>query len=156
LSEAARKLKTFRAWPSAPGKTYNAMIAPLTNYNLAGALWYQGESNAGTNSTYHKLMTTLIDTWRANWKKEFYFNLVQIAPYQYGNHNIGALLQEAQTKLLSHPKTGVIVITDLVENIKDIHPTNKHDVGLRLANWALAETYGVSGIVHKNPQFQSL
>jgi len=156
LNEAASKLKTFRAWPSAPGKTYNAMIAPLTNFNIAGVLWYQGESNAGTNSTYHKLMTTLIDTWRADWKKEFFFNLVQIAPYQYGNHNIGALVQEAQTKLLSHPKTGVIVITDLVDNVKDIHPTNKHDVGLRLANWALAETYGVASIAHKSPQLQSM
>jgi sialate O-acetylesterase len=81
---------------------------------------------------------------------------VQIAPFQYGNHNVGALVQEAQAKLLTHPKTGVIVITDLVDNIKDIHPTNKHDVGLRLANWALAETYGMSGIAYKSPQFHKM
>ncbi len=156
LNEAAGKLQTFRWWPTASGKAYNAMIAPLTNYNIAGALWYQGESNAGTNSTYYKLMTTLIDAWRAAWQKDFYFDLVQIAPYQYGNHNVGALVQEAQTKLLSHPKTGVIVITDLVADIKNIHPTNKHDVGARLGNWALAETYGVSGIAYKSPQFQTM
>ncbi len=101
-------------------------------------------------------MVALINSWRAAWKKDFYFNMVQIAPYAYGNHNIGALVQEAQTKLLSHPKTGVIVITDLVDNIKDIHPANKHDVGLRLANWALAETYGQTSIAYKNPQFQSM
>lgn len=156
LNEAANKLQTFNWWPSAPGKAYNAMIAPLTNYNIAGALWYQGESNTNTNSTYHKLMTTLIDSWRAAWKKDFYFNLVQIAPYEYGNYNIGALVQEAQTKLLSHPKTGVVVVTDLVDNIKDIHPINKRDVGARLANWALAETYGLTGTAYKSPQFESM
>jgi sialate O-acetylesterase len=156
LQAAANKLQTFKWWPSASGKAYNAMIAPLTNYTIAGALWYQGESNTGTNSTYHQLMITLIDAWRAEWKKDFYFNVVQIAPFAYGNHNIGALVQEAQWKLLSHPKTGVIVITDLVDDIKDIHPTNKHDVGLRLANWALGETYGVSGLAYKSPGFQSM
>ena len=156
LKESANKLQTFRWWPSAAGKAYNAMIAPVTNYNIAGALWYQGESNTGTNSTYHSLMVTLIDSWRSAWKKDFAFNLVQIAPFAYGNHNIGALVQEAQWKLLTHPKTGVIVITDLVDNINDIHPANKHDVGLRLANWALVETYGVSGIAHKSPMFQSM
>lgn len=98
----------------------------------------------------------MIDSWRAAWKKDFYFNLVQIAPYEYGNYNIGALVQEAQTKLLSHPKTGVVVVTDLVDNIKDIHPINKRDVGARLANWALAETYGVKGVSYKSPQFESM
>jgi sialate O-acetylesterase len=156
LQEAANKLQTFKWWPSAAGKAYNAMVAPVTNFNIAGALWYQGEGNTGTNGTYYPLMVTLINSWRAAWKKDFYFNLVQIAPYTYGNHNVGALVQEAQTKLLSHPKTGVIVITDLVDNIKDIHPSNKHDVGLRLANWALGETYGVSGIAYKSPQFETM
>ena len=156
LLEAATKLQTFKWWPSKPGKAYNAMVAPVTNFNIAGALWYQGESNTGTNSTYLPLMVTLINSWRSAWQKDFYFNLVQIAPYAYGNHNIGALVQEAQAKLLNHRKTGVIVITDLVDNIKDIHPTNKHDVGLRLANWALGETYGVTGTAYKSPQFESM
>jgi sialate O-acetylesterase len=156
LNEAVNKLQTFRWWPSAAGKAYNAMIAPVTNFNIAGALWYQGESNTGTNSTYYPLMVALINSWRAAWQKDFYFNLVQIAPYAYGNNNIGALVQEAQAKLLSHSKTGVIIITDLVDNINDIHPTNKHDVGLRLANWALGESYGVKSIAYKSPQFQSM
>lgn len=156
LKEATAKLMTFRGWPSVPGLAYNAMIAPVTNYKIAGALWYQGESNTGTNNTYQQLMTTLIDSWRKEWKKDFPFYLVQLAPYKYGNNNIGALLQEAQVRLMSHPKTGTVVITDLVDNIADIHPANKHDVGLRLANWALAETYGVTGITYKSPQFKSM
>jgi sialate O-acetylesterase len=156
LNEAANKLQTFRWWPTMPGKAYNAMIAPLTNYNIAGALWYQGESNTGTNSTYEALMKTLINSWRTEWEKDFFFYLVQIAPYKYGNHNVGALVQEAQTKLMSHPKTGTVVITDLVDNVNDIHPVNKHDVGLRLANWALADTYGLAWVPYRSPQFQSM
>lgn len=156
LKGAADKLKTFGWWPSKSGMAYNAMIAPVTNYRIAGALWYQGESNAGTNSTYQKLMTTLIDSWRKAWKKDFPFYLVQIAPFKYGNHNVGALVQEAQTKLMSHPKTGTIIITDLVDNINDIHPFNKRDVGLRLANWALGDTYGLKSIAYKSPQFKSM
>jgi len=156
LDAAAKKLNPGINWPTAPAKAYNAMIAPVTKYRIAGAIWYQGETNTGTNSTYQKLMTTLINDWRSEWKKDFPFYLVQIAPYLYGTNNICALLQEAQTKLLSHPKTGVVVITDLVDNIKDIHPANKRDVGLRLANWALSETYGVTGIAYKSPQFKSM
>jgi sialate O-acetylesterase len=156
LKMAADKIRPFDWWPSKSGLAFNAMIAPVTNFNIAGALWYQGESNTGTNSTYQKLMTTLIDSWRKAWKKDFPFYLVQIAPFKYGNHNVGALVQEAQTKLMSHPKTGTVVITDLVDNITDIHPINKRDVGLRLANWALADTYGVKGIAYKSPQFKSM
>jgi sialate O-acetylesterase len=155
LKDAAQKLRVFEWWPEKPGKTYNAMIAPLTKYNVAGAIWYQGESNTLTNSTYYPLMTTMIQAWRKAWGKELAFNLVQIAPYKYENKNVGALLQEAQSKLLSNPKTGVIVITDLVENIRDIHPQNKRDVGIRLANWALSETYHIQGIPYRSPQFQN-
>ena len=61
--------------------------------------------------------------------------------FKYGNKNIGALLREQQTKTLSYPNTGMVVITDLVDDIKDIHPKNKKDVAERLANWALGETY---------------
>lgn len=156
LNEAANKLSTFRWWPTAPGLAYNAMIAPLTNFKIAGAIWYQGESNTGTNSSYEALMKTLIDSWRSQWATNFSFYLVQIAPYKYGNNNIGALVQEAQTKLMTHPKTGTAIITDLVDNVNDIHPTNKRDVGVRLANWALGDTYGVDGIVYKSPQFKSI
>ena len=98
LAKAARSLKVSNGWPVAPGATYNAMIYPLTNYAIAGAIWYQGESNTGTAQTYQPLFTAMIGAWRKAWQKEFPFYFVQIAPYTYGNNNIGALLREAQTK----------------------------------------------------------
>ena len=97
----------------------------------------------------------MIKSWREAWKKDFPFYYVQIAPYKYGFNNVGALVQEAQTKSMSMPNTGMVVVTDLVDNINDIHPKNKHDVGLRLANWALAETYKQKNIAYKNPMYKS-
>lgn len=157
LKEAAAKLTPSNGWPGTPGYTYNAMIAPITSFSIAGAIWYQGESNAGTASTYTKLMGTMISAWRKAWNKEFPFYFVQIAPYNYGKGTIkGALLREAQTETLQFPHTGMAVITDLVADTGNIHPTNKHDVGLRLANWALSDTYGKTGIAYKSPQFNQM
>lgn len=156
LKAADEKQKPSVGWPYLPGVTYNAMIAPITNYAIAGTIWYQGESNTETAATYGKLFTTMIDAWRKAWNKEFPFYYVQIAPYKYAGKNIGALLREQQTKSMSLPKTGMVVITDLVNDTNNIHPTDKHDVGARLANWALSETYNKEGIVYKSPMFKSM
>jgi sialate O-acetylesterase len=61
-----------------------------------------------------------------------------------------------QMQTLDVPKTGMVVVSDLVDNVKDIHPRNKQDVGKRLANWALAETYNINGLVYKHPLYQSM
>jgi sialate O-acetylesterase len=156
LKAAAAKQKPDARWPVTPGYTYNAMIAPVTNFAIAGSIWYQGESNTETSATYGKLFTTMIDSWRKAWNKEFPFYYVQIAPYKYGTPLIGALLREQQTKAMAHPQTGMVVITDLVADTNNIHPTNKHDVGARLANWALHDTYKKEGVVYKSPAYKSM
>jgi sialate O-acetylesterase len=156
LKKAAALQNKNPWWPIMPGLTYNAMISPLTDFPIAGAIWYQGESNTGTAASYNKLFITMIGAWRKAWQKEFPFYYVQIAPYKYGNKNIGALLQEQQTKTLLYPNTGMVVITDLVDNIKDIHPQNKIDVANRLANWALAETYKQNITAYKSPVFKNM
>ena len=53
---------TYDWWPNKPGVTYNAMINPLIPFNIAGAIWYQGESNTINYESYRKLMATLIET----------------------------------------------------------------------------------------------
>ncbi|MGZ8558679.1 MAG: sialate O-acetylesterase [Chitinophagaceae bacterium] len=156
LKRAATLQNKSPWWPVSPGLTYNAMIFPLTNFTIAGAIWYQGESNTGTFASYNKLFTTMIGSWRKAWQKDIPFYYVQIAPFQYANKNIGALLQEQQTKTLSYPNTGMVVITDLVDNIKDIHPKNKIDVANRLANLALAETYKQNLSGYKSPLFKNI
>ena len=156
LKAAAAKLQPAAWWPNTPGNSFNGMIAPLTNFSIAGVLWYQGESNVGAAETYSKLFTGMIGAWRKAWNKDFPFYYVQIAPFKYGNKNEGPLLQEAQTQSMHYPNVGMVVITDLVNDTNNIHPKNKHDVGYRLANWALAETYHKEGIAYKSPVYKSM
>lgn len=156
LKQAAQKLNRSEHWPTVPGYAFNAMIAPLTSYSIAGAIWYQGESNTGTSSTYHELFSSMINAWRQKWNKEFSFYYVQLAPFNYGNNNIGALLREAQAKTLAVPKTGMVVTTDLADDTADIHPRNKKDVGLRLANLALTNTYQQPITATSSPLYQSM
>ena len=156
LKTASAKLDEVPWGPVKPGINYNGMIAPVTNYNIAGVLWYQGEANVTTNNTYAQLLTTLIDAWRAKWKKEFPFYYVQIAPYNYGSNNMGALLQEQQSKVMSHPKTGMVVITDQIDSVTNIHPSNKREVGKRLANWALGDAYHQTIPEYKSPVFKNV
>ncbi len=138
----AKKLKTYDWWSSLPGDNYNAMIHPIKNFNLAGVLWYQGESNVDNYSTYAQLMNRLILSWRSAFNKDLPFYFAQIAPYAGYAKGVGALLREQQTLSLQTPNTGMVVITDLVDNIKDIHPNQKIEVANRFANMALVKVYG--------------
>ena len=156
LQIASSKLKASNGWPVTPGYTYNAMINPITDYSIAGVIWYQGESNVGTSSTYQQLFTAMINSWRKAWNKELPFYYVQIAPFSgYGGIS-GALLRETQSKTLALANTGMVVTHDLVSDVKDIHPHNKKDVGIRLANYALAETYGKKGLPYKSPMYKTM
>jgi sialate O-acetylesterase len=141
LKQGAAKLSPTPWWPVSPGLCFNGMIAPVTPYAIAGAIWYQGEGNTTAPEYYERLFPAMIRNWRQQWNKEIPFYYVQIAPYTYGNKPVGALIQEAQLKTLSLPNTGMAVISDLVTDTSDIHPKNKRDVGLRLANLALENTY---------------
>jgi sialate O-acetylesterase len=157
LKSSAAKLLTYDWWPNKPGVTYNSMIKPLIPFSIAGAIWYQGEGNTINFESYRKLMNTLIGNWRSDFGKEFPFYFVQIAPYAYGKDTKAAMIRESQMKTMYDvPKTGMIVVSDLVDDIKNIHPANKQDVGKRLANWALSETYGIKGIAYRFPMYESM
>lgn len=80
-------------------------------------------------------MDTLIAARRKDWRKDFPFYYVQIAPYRYDTYNVGALIREAQTKNLSIPKTGMVVVSDLVGDTLDIHPKNKKMLACVLPIW---------------------
>ena len=122
---------------------YNAMIHPITGFPMAGIIWYQGEANMG-HTSYADAFSLLIDSWRLKFGRELPFYFVQIAPYaKYKNPGSAAAIREQQARVAAlKEKTGMVVVSDLVENVNDIHPRRKQKVGRRLANWALAETYG--------------
>ncbi len=132
--------------PHSPAGLYNAMIAPLIPYGIQGAIWYQGESNAGRAYQYRKLFPAMIKNWRNDWGQgDFCFLFVQLANFMAVNpepaESAWAELREAQLMTLSLPNTGMAVIIDIGE-ANNIHPKNKQDVGKRLALWALAGSYG--------------
>lgn len=142
-------------WPKSPGHAYNGMIAPLTQFNIAGVIWYQGESNTDTHHSYERLMTKMIHSWRRNWQHDFPFYYVQIAPFNYNVADYGAFLQEAQTALMKIPHTGMVVTTDLIDSVTNIHPSRKKPVADRLAAWALADHYKQPIGPYKSPKLQS-
>jgi sialate O-acetylesterase len=140
-----------------PTGLYNGMIYPLVPFGLRGAIWYQGEANRGDGMLYHEKMKALIGGWRQVWRQgDFPFYYVQLAPYRYGGDPT-ALPQiwQAQAATLSVPNTGMAVTVD-IGNYRNIHPTNKQEVGRRLSLWALAKTYGREGIVYSGPLYESM
>lgn len=156
MKKAASEIivKTHR--PHQPGYLYNAMIYPISNYTISGAIWYQGESNTPRAYAYEKMLGGMIGSWREAFQEDFPFYYVQLAPWTYETPYEGALLMEAQTKTLSYPKTGMVVITDLVDDVTNLHPQNKLDVGLRLASLALVDTYKKDIPVYKSPVLKNM
>jgi sialate O-acetylesterase len=147
---------------------YRTMMAPLAPFALRGFLWYQGEANCmcAEGSVYTDKMRALIASWRAAWgDPSAPFLFVQLPPFDYSRWDKFPrrvtpeelpLFRDAQTRALSIPHTGMVVTTDLVTNTHDIHPTDKRDVGLRLARLALARTYGRKRLLAESPQLDSM
>ncbi|MBI1373697.1 MAG: sialate O-acetylesterase [Phycisphaera sp.] len=152
------------------GGIYNGMIHPLAPMTFRGILWYQGESNClkGDTGIYTDRTLALVKGWRTVFQQDdlpFYF--VQIAPFTYSvafkkrNDKLTPeslpLFWEAQAACLTKvPNCGMVVITDITGNVNNIHPTDKIDVGHRLALWALAKTYGKSDLVYSGPMYKSM
>ncbi|PRY09947.1 sialate O-acetylesterase [Pontibacter ummariensis] len=155
LKEAAATQEEVQWGPVQPGKAYHAMIAPLIPYRIAGALWYQGESNTNAPEAYATLLPALIHNWRSEWGYEFPFYFVQIAPYKDYGPQAGAILRDAQRRSLKVPNTGMVVVSDIGNN-DDIHPRNKIDVGKRLANLTLHKTYGKTERPASGPLYREM
>ncbi len=136
---------------------FNGMINPIVGFPIKGAIWYQGESNAGKAAEYRTLMPALIKDWRTRWGAEFPFLMVQLAPFRAdGSEKVSyAELRDAQTnttKVL--PKVAIAVITDVGDET-DIHPQRKEPVGQRLALAARALAYSES-VDYQGPTFKAL
>lgn len=146
----------FTIHQNTPTALYNGMIAPLIPFRIAGAIWYQGESNRYDPILYRDLFPALINNWRQDWGQgNFPFYYVQIAPYAYGDQLGSAALCEAQTMTMEAVTNVGMAVTADIGTERDIHPKNKVDVGDRLARWALAKTYGQKNIDFSGPLYKS-
>ena len=146
--------------PMAPACLYNGMITPLVNYTIKGAIWYQGESNAGAAYNYRFLLAAMIKNWREAWGLgDFPFLIVQLAPYgqidKEPAESNWAVLRESQWMTAKQlPHVAQAVITDFGHE-SDIHPTPKQPVGERLALLARALTYGEK-VVYSGPEYEGM
>jgi len=164
-AEGKRPPRQPRLWdptrsPHTPSVLFNGMIAPIVPYGIRGAIWYQGESNAGRPAEYRTLMPALIRDWRRHWGQgDFPFLLVQLANFRalqpQPSEGGWALLREAQLMTVSAlPAVGMATAVDIGE-ANDIHPKNKQDVGRRLALAAMAIAYGQK-LVYSGPVYKSM
>jgi sialate O-acetylesterase len=123
---------------------YNGMIAPLTPFPICGVIWYQGESNSALARAplYNRIFRTMIEDWRKQWGVgDFPFLYVQISNFKSNATEDWAELREQQLKTLELTNTAMAVTID-IGNPDNVHPTDKVDVGHRLALAARALTYG--------------
>ena len=167
LSKEAEKVKSYKkdtkVGGGSPSAIYNQMVHPLAPFAMRGGIWYQGESNGGEHMSYYHKKHALVNGWRKVFQnKDLAFYWVQLANFQNpGTNPAGgdgwAKIREAQTKALDIPHTGMAVAIDLADahNPRDIHPRNKQDVGGRLAQWALHQTYGKKDLVPTGPLYKS-
>jgi sialate O-acetylesterase len=130
-----------------PTLLFNAMIHPLIQSTIKGVIWYQGESNAPRAWQYRTAFPLLIRDWRKEWGQgNFPFLFVQLPNFGDDNsinknESSWAVMRESQAMALSLPNTGMAVTYDIGEG-ENLHPTNKQEVGKRLADIALNKVYG--------------
>ncbi|WP_297093879.1 sialate O-acetylesterase [uncultured Draconibacterium sp.] len=144
LEQTIPTIHNFQYYPS---YLYNAMINPVVPYGLAGFIWYQGEANENMAYDYRMLLPLMINDWRIRWQQGFLpFLWVQLPNYMKKDAKPAdgkwAVLRESQTKTLQLPNTGMACIIELGET-DNIHPTNKTDVGNRLAAVAQKLVYNM-------------
>lgn len=149
---------------------YNAKIGPLKGYNIAGAIWYQGESNSGRPELYASELNLLKKGWERTFGFEegtMPFVFTQVAPWgtQLMLPQYLADLAEAMAdgwRMNEDKRMGMLAIydTDMQYGIKinnnadPIHPTNKTPIGKRFATAVYNLVYG-SG-EYSCPVFESL
>ncbi len=137
--------------PGGPSNLFNGMIAPLVPYAIKGAIWYQGEANAENGPGYRTLFSRMITDWREHWAQgDFPFLFVQLASLDIGQD--WPSVRESQLKTLSLPNTAMASAVDLGDyhSLKNFHPIDKLDVGLRLALAAKKVAYG-QDLVYSGP-----
>jgi len=147
---------------------YNAMVAPLAPYAVQGTIWYQGESNRGSED-YLKKLQALSAGWSQVFRvKDMPLLMVQIAPYDYVASDIAKGRPPTSASLLADtiwaaqyqaaetiPGVAVVPIHDTNIDTKNVHPKHKRTVGERLAAAALKNQYKKEGVVGSAPRFQS-
>ena len=143
----------------------NGTFNPILNYTVKGILFYQGCSNIGDpDNQYSERLKLLVEQWRQQFRLgELPFYFVQIAPYAYDGDDVnglsGALLREQQLRAAQIiPNSSLVCTNDLVYPYEttQIHPTQKRQVGERLAWTALHRDYGFEQVLYKSSTYKDM
>ncbi|MCQ2575953.1 MAG: hypothetical protein MJ162_04345 [Treponema sp.] len=148
-TKSPRPGEMFFEWE--PSALYNSMLAPAFNYAVAGAIWYQGESNAGLWKDYKAQLVKMIELWREKFvyaKKNMPMVVLQLPNWADGykepeKQNFGSWpeLRNAQKTAVDETEnTGLAVLIDAGE-WNDLHPEKKLTGGTRAAMEALRIAY---------------
>jgi sialate O-acetylesterase len=148
--------------PKYPGVLYNAMIHPVVPLGIKGAIWYQGEANAGGFAAHYRVqLETLITSWRNAWGQgDFPFYFVQLPNYdspwtQPVEDGGWPIIREVFMNVAKEVPNTAMAITIDIGDAKNIHPNNKQDVGDRLARLALYNNYGMKDIIWTGPIYKA-
>ncbi len=145
----------YKGYFGQPGGLYNAMIAPLLGYPIAGFIWWQGEGDSAMAGDYANALKALIASWRAGWQEpDAPFLIVQTggrvpfppkptdpskpAPVDPGENRIKLRFGQAAAAD-AVPNAALAVSCDLGH--PNVHSPYKKPVGERLARAALKMTY---------------
>ena len=164
-TEIPKKDEEIKVPNRTPTTLYYGMLNPVIGYGIKGAIYYQGETNYQEADKYLELFPKMVAEWRTLWNcGEFPFYYAQIAPFDYtvfrwdkiNPKDNSAYLRDAQRKAMQViPNSGMAVLLDCGEK-SNIHPKKKEEVGTRLALWALAKTYGLTGFSYKSPSVNEI
>ena len=150
------------------GEWYEKLMKPVVPYSIRGFLWYQGESNCGVDEMRYVEKFQVMSSW---WRKVFMdknlpFYTVILAPHIYSDrmhkgakHPLTAIKlpefreQQKQVRKVVD-NTEYITIFDMIDNLRDIHPSYKWFVGQRLARIALHRNYGYNQILYQGPELE--
>ncbi|MBP5358162.1 MAG: hypothetical protein J6Y69_03120 [Treponema sp.] len=149
-----RPSELFFEW--APTALYNSMLSPCFDQAISGALWYQGESDAGNADEYEELLEKMIMLWRRKFvygAKDFPFIIVQLPNFSDGRYESNTIdethwvdMRKVQSRVSRKVKNcGLAVMIDAGE-WNDLHPEKKSTVGQRLSYEALRLAYGLKDI----------
>ena len=141
---------TFFEWQ--PTALYNSMLAPAFNYAVAGALWYQGESNTLGAFEYADLLKKMIELWRSKFiyaPKNMPVVVVQLPKWGDGYKDEQRNYPDDWAWLRKSQYDGVVAagnaaLAPMIDagEWNDLHPEDKIVVGERSAREALRIAYG--------------
>ena len=136
-------------WGPTHGVTmdYNGMVSPIGAYGLRGVVWYQGESDIYFARQYKATLLAMMADWRRHFEHpELPFLIVQLPNYgppsPRPTSSVWADVREAQRQAVLQDKHAALTVNVDIGDAANLHPTNKAELGRRLALAARNLIYG--------------